>query len=136
MRTMDNWIEIYENLSIEEFKKENCYDTTPISEYLNDLLKCHNLQPKDVILKFNMDRSYAYQLLKGRRNPPRNFLLRIALLCHLNLEETQTLLTIGRRPLLYPSNPFDAAVLYGIVHQLNEEQVNLLLHDIGEDCFN
>lgn len=81
-----------------------------------------------------MERSYTYHILKGRRKPTRNFLIRIAFLCQLSVDETQKLLTAGNRPILYPRNRFDAAVLYCLQHSLKEEELNELLTDIGEDA--
>jgi transcriptional regulator with XRE-family HTH domain len=112
MKSTDELLNLLQNLDIEEFKKEDSFQNINISEYLNELLQTQGLSPRDIIIKLNMERSYAYQILKGRRNPTRNFLIRIALLCQLTVEETQKLLTAGNRPILYPRNRFDAAVLY------------------------
>lgn len=133
MKSTEELLNLLQNLDIEEFKKEDSFQNVDISAYLNNLLNEHGLQAKDVILKLYMERSYAYQILNGRRNPTRNFLLRIAFLCQLSIDETQKLLTAGKRPILYPRNRFDAAVLYCLQHQLNEEELNKLLTDIGED---
>ncbi len=133
MKSTDELLNLLQNLDIEEFKKEDSFQNINISEYLNELLQTQGLSPRDIIIKLNMERSYAYQILKGRRNPTRNFLIRIALLCQLTVDETQKLLTAGNRPILYPRNRFDAAVLYCIQHKLNEEELNELLLDIGEE---
>lgn len=133
MKSTEELLNLLQNLDIEEFKKEDSFQNINISTYLNDLLNEHGLQAKDVILKLNMERSYAYQILNGRRNPTRNFLIRIAFLCQLSVDETQKLLTAGNRPILYPRNRFDAAVLYCIQHRLSEEELNELLIDIGEE---
>lgn len=133
MKSTDELLNLLQNLDIEEFKKEDSFQNINISEYLNELLQTQGLLPRDIIIKLNMERSYAYQILKGRRNPTRNFLIRIAFLCQLTVDETQKLLTAGNRPILYPRNRFDAAVLYCIQHKLNEEELNELLLDIGEE---
>ena len=133
MKSTDELLNLLQNLDIEEFKKEDSFQNINISEYLNELLQTQGLSPRDIIIKLNMERSYAYQILKGRRNPTRNFLIRIALLCQLTVDETQKLLTAGNRPILYPRNRFGAAVLYCIQHKLNEEELNELLLDIGEE---
>lgn len=133
MKSTEELLKLLQNLDIEEFKKEDSFQDVDISDYLNTLLESHDLQAKDVILKLNMERSYTYQILKGRRKPTRNFLIRIAFLCELSVDETQKLLTAGNRPILYPRNRFDAAVLYCIQHELSEEKLNELLKDIGEE---
>lgn len=133
MKSTDELLNLLQNLDIDEFKKEYSFQDINFSAYLNELLDTHGLQTRDIIIKLNMERSYTYQILKGRRNPTRNFLIRIAFLCQLSVDETQKLLTIGNRPILYPRNRFDAAVLYCIQHNLNEEELNELLMDIGEE---
>lgn len=132
MKSTEELLELLQNLDIEGFKKADSFHDIAISDYLNELLSAHGLQTKDVILRLNMERSYTYQILNGRRHPTRNFLLRIAFLCQLSVDETQKLLTIGNRPILYPRNKFDAAVLYCLQHEMNEEKLNELLKDIGE----
>lgn len=133
MKSTDELLKLLENLDIEEFKKEDSFQNVNISDYLNQLLESHGLQAKDIIIKLNMERSYTYQILNGRRNPTRNFLIRIAILCQLSVDATQKLLTVGNRPILYPHNRFDAAILYCIQHKLCEEELNELLEDIGEN---
>lgn len=133
MKSTEELFILLENLNIEEFKKEDSFRDINISTYLNELLENHGLQPRDVIIKLNMERSYAYQILNGRRNPTRNFLIRIAFLCSLSVDETQKLLTAGNRPILYPRNRFDAAVLYCLQHHLSEEKLDGLLINIGEE---
>lgn len=133
MKSTEELLSLLQNLNIEEFKKADSFQNVSIADYLNKVLDSHGLQAKDLIIKLNMERSYTYQILKGRRNPTRNFLIRIALLCQLSVDDTQKLLTAGNRPILYPRNRFDAAILYGIQHQLNEDEINELLTDLGEE---
>lgn len=133
MKSTEELMSLLQNLDIEEFKKSDSFSGISTAVYLNELLKDHSLTAKDIIIRLNMERSYTYQLLKGRRQPTRNFIIRIAILCQLSVDETQKLLTIGSRPILYPRNRFDAAVLYCLQHQLKEEELNELLNDIGEN---
>lgn len=136
MKSTEELLNLLKNLDIEDFKKSDSFQDINISVYLNDLLNEHGLQAKDIIIRLNMERSYTYQILNGRRQPTRNFLIRIAFLCQLSVNETQKLLSAARRPILYPRNRFDAAVLYCLQHQLSEEDLNKLLLDIGEDALN
>lgn len=133
MKVTDELLKQLKHLNIDEFKKADVFEDTTIADYLNTLLKQKNLHAKDIIIKLNMERSYTYQILNGRRNPTRHFLIRLALLCKLPLDETQRMLTIGKRPILYPRNRFDAAVIYCIQHDLGENELNELLQDIGEE---
>ena len=136
MKSTEELLNLLKNLDIDDFKKSDSFQDINISVYLNDLLNEHGFQAKDIIIRLNMERSYTYQILNGRRQPTRNFLIRIAFLCQLSVNETQKLLSAASRPILYPRNRFDAAVLYCLQHQLNEEDLNKLLLDIGEDTLN
>lgn len=136
MKSTEELLSLLKKLDIEDFKKSDSFQGINISDYLNDLLSQHNLQVKDIIIRLNMERSYTYQIFNGRRQPTRNFLIRIAFLCQLSVNETQKLLSVASRPILYPRNRFDAAVLYCLQHQLSEADLNELLLEIGEDTLN
>lgn len=136
MKSTSELLDLLQNIDIEEFLKTDAFEDVDIPVYLNELLAKCNIQPKDLIIKLNMERSYTYQILNGRRRPTRNFLIRTAFLCRLSVDETQRLLTIGHRPVLYPRNKSDAAVLFCLQHQMNEEELNQLLKDIGEKTLN
>ena len=101
--------------------------------YLSSLLHRHRLTVQDVVVRCNLDRSYAYQLFNGTRRPSRGFLLRLALLLKLGEDETQRLLKIAGRQPLYARSRRDAAVLYGLTHDLTEEAVQDLLAELGEE---
>lgn len=133
MKRTDELLKQIRELNIDEFKKEENFDMTGIGEYLGNLLDTRGLQPKDIILNLNMDRSYTYQILGGRRNPTRNFLLRIAIFLKLPLDETQRMLSIAQRAQLYPRNRFDAAIIFALEHEMGLDETNVLLEEIGEE---
>lgn len=136
MKSTDELLKQIRELNIDEFRKVESFDKIGIGEYLSQLLDTHNLQPKDIIINLNMDRSYTYQILSGRRNPTRNFLLRIAIFLKLPLEETQRMLSIAQRAQLYPRNRFDAAIIFALEHEMTLEETNALLEEIGEELLN
>ncbi len=136
MKLTEDLLKQIRELNIDEFKKEDNFDKIGIGDYLSNLLTSHELQPKDIIINLNMDRSYTYQILGGRRNPTRNFLLRIAIFLKLPLEETQRMLSIAQRAQLYPRNRFDAAIIFALEHKMTLEETNALLEEIGEELLN
>ena len=136
MKLTEDLLRQIRELNIDEFKKEDNFDKIGIGDYLSNLLTSHDLQPKDIIINLNMDRSYTYQILGGRRNPTRNFLLRIAIFLKLPLEETQRMLSIAQRAQLYPRNRFDAAIIFALEHEMTLEETNALLEEIGEELLN
>lgn len=109
------------------------FETPTPGEYLRELLQARELSTRSVIRRCNLDRSYCYQLLNGTRVPSRELIVRLALELRFTEAETQRLLKLAQRPVLYARNRRDAAVLYGLTHGLGADQVNALLRDLGEE---
>lgn len=95
--------------------------------YLSKLLKEHHLQPGNLIRDLELERSYAYQILRGTRKPTRILLLRIGFYLQLSLSEFQRMLSICQRAILYPRNRFDAAIIYALEHNMSIDDLNDLL---------
>lgn len=96
------------------FLEDKDFKCPEIQYYLADLLRSHEMSGAEYIKKMNLDRSYGYQLLNGRRKPSRDMLIRTAILFQLSLEETQRLLKIGNREVLYPRVRKDAIAVFVI----------------------
>lgn len=116
-----------ENLESEEYRQIDHVT------YIKQLMEEHEVKPKDLIIRLNVERSYLYQILKGRRAPGRDFLLRFARLLQLNLEETQRLLKIAQRQPLYPRNKRDAAIIYAITHKLKLEEFDSFIESLENE---
>lgn len=104
-----------------------------IHYYLADLLRAHEMSNKEYIKALNLERSYGYQLLNGRRKPSREHLIQTAILLHLELEETQRLLKIGHREVLYPRVKKDAIVVFAIDKKLDLSEYQELMDAYEEE---
>lgn len=96
------------------FLKDKDFKCPQIHYYLSDLLREYGISGMEFIKKLNLDRSYGYQILNGNRRPSREILIQAAMLLGLNLEETQRLLKIGKREVLYPRVKRDAIAIYSL----------------------
>ncbi len=103
-----------------------------LSDYLHAILEDHGMTVIQAIQCCNLDRSYGYQLFNGTRRPPRDVLLTLAIHLGLTEAETQRLLKVAGKPVLYARNRRDAAVLYGLSHRLSPSEVHELLLELGE----
>lgn len=103
------------------------------AEYLRELMQARELNVRGMVRRCDLDRSYCYQLLNGTRIPSRELILRLALELCFTEAETQRLLKLSQRPVLYPRNRRDAAVFYGLSHGLGVNQVNALLRELEEE---
>lgn len=115
-----------------EFIGEVENSASEVSDMMKEILQEKQIPLKQAIQDLLLDRSYGYQIFRGSRKPTRLTLLRFALLYQLDLETTQRLLRVGQKPELYVKRRFDAAVVWGMEHQLTPEQTEELLQEIGE----
>ena len=109
------------------------FDPPALTAHLSALLKARGLAVRDAIRACYLERSYGYQLFNGTRQPTRTVLLRLALVLGLEEDETQRLLKLAGKNVLYPRARFDAAVLYGLSHRMGLEETDELLHSLGEE---
>ncbi len=79
-----------------------------------------------------VSKPFVYQILNGTRKPGRDILLRMALALELSLEETQRLLTVAQRGVLYPRVRRDAALIYAVQHHYTLTETDEALRSIGE----
>ena len=133
--------ELFEELKItsdvENFLAENQNEfTLPLHEYLNELLRKKNLSKSEVIRQINFDQKHAYHIFAGTKKPSRPKLLAISRVMKLNFEETQYLLRYAGFGSLYPRDPFDSVIIYAIENNLNAEETNNYLLQLGELPFN
>ena len=105
----------------------------PPEELLQELVLRHNVLVKDVIRRCNLERSYGYQLFNGTRRPTRDTLMVLALELGLSGEDARRLFEIAGRAPLYARCRRDAAVLYGLSHNLSPADVHELLLELGEE---
>ena len=100
---------------------------------LNDYLEKKELTTAEVIRRLNIDRNYGYQMFNGRRVPTRNMLIRLALMFELEIEQTDYLLKLAGKPMLYVRNVVDARVFYSIKHRMSYEKAVMFIWE-GNDA--
>lgn len=106
------------------------FDGMELTDYLRRLLEERQLGVREAIRRCNLERSYGYQLFNGTRKPTRDTLLTLAIQLELTEEETQRLLKLAGRPVLYARNRRDAALLYCLSHRLTPAQAEELLAEL------
>lgn len=91
------------------------------------------LDAEDLTRMLLLSRSYVYQLLQGERRPSRDVVIRLALIFHLSMEETQSLLRAAQRGALYPKVHRDACLIYCLEQKLGLQEACELLQKDQED---
>jgi len=110
------------------------FSAPELSDYVHTLLEEHDMSVIQAIQCCNLDRSYGYQLFNGTRRPTRDVLLTLAINLGLTEEETQRLLKLAGRPVLYARNRRDAAVLYCLSHRLSPAEAEEMLNGLEVDA--
>jgi len=111
-------------------KKYDCkFDYINIGKYLNYLIEKSSLSKSEVILKTNLNKFYAYQILNDIKRPVRNKVLPFALALNIDLECTQKMLKCCNYAILTPKNKRDSIIIYGIINHMTLMQVNEILFD-------
>lgn len=108
------------------------YNCPSIHYYLSDLLRLNSFSNIAYFRELNIDKSYGYQILNGKRQPTREMLLQTAILFHLDYAKTQRLLKIGKREVLYPRVRKDALTVFALENNLSLQEYQVLLESYEE----
>lgn len=102
------------------------------NEYLTELMEIHNVTVGHIIAKTILSKSYVYQVLSGERKPGRDIIIRMALAANFTLGETQQLLVLGERGVLYPKVKRDAVIMCSIQQKRGLSETHEFLASLGE----
>jgi hypothetical protein len=125
---------IFKTSSLERFIKrfdESGYDIPPFSVYISALCSEKNTLPQHIIKKADIERSYGHQLFNGTRTPSRDKVIQLAFGFEMNFDDTQKLLTIAKKSILYPKIKRDAVIIYALNHGYDIVAVQTSLFDLS-----
>lgn len=102
-----------------------------LSEALARLTIEKNLKKSEIIKRSGLDKSYAYQIFSGEKEPSRSKLIALCFGMKLSADEVQTLLKTTGYPPLYPKIEVDAVILFCLNKGLGITDANEFLYDLG-----
>lgn len=119
----------------------NTLDTSKdikLHEYFEKIFKEKGLSKSAVIKNADLDRTYAYEILRGDKKPSRDKILQLCIGANFTLSETNKALKIGNCGELYPKVTRDSIIIFGLNKNLDILRVNELLFSynialIGEE---
>ncbi len=114
--------------SFVEENERSFYNCT-IREHFDILLEQYGISKAQAIERSNIERGYAYQILRGAKEAKRDKYIRLAIGIGLNLEDTQRLLTITRHGILYSKILRDAVIIFGINSRFDIMKLEWLLEE-------
>lgn len=102
-------------------------------EYFNSLL---TISKSELVKKSGIERTYAYHILDGSKDPGRDKILRLCISASLSVEETNRCLKLSKESILYPKSKRDSLIQYSINQHLSVIDTNLLLNEHNEEELN
>ena len=119
--TMDILKRLEEAGSLEEFDNSFADDNMTgasalLRNYLQSLLNKYDRSDEEVSIEAGYTHEYLYKVLRGLRNPGRDFLLAVCAVIGTTLDEVQTLLKYAQLQPLYPRRKRDAIIWYGFAN--------------------
>ena len=101
-------------------------------DYFRSLEAVQVMDTSDLIQSSGLERSYYYQVMKGKRNPGRDKVLRLCLAAGLSLRETTRALELSGNAVLYPRRRRDIILTVAVNLMADVDDTNLLLYKYGE----
>lgn len=136
MKSTDELLKILKSTQdINEYIKDNFEDINNITftEYLEQLMKSHNLTRAQIIDGSNIQKSYGYQIFDGSKKPSRNKVLALCFSMALSVDESNRLLKLSDNAILYPRIKRDSTIIFALEKKQNLINANILLNEMDED---
>jgi len=123
---------LFKERSLEQFlqRNESAWLLPSFQEFLSGWCKQHQEVPEQVIRRANLEKSFGHQLFSGKRKPSRDTVLQLAFAMKLTVQETQEMLRIARKSLLYPRIKRDAVIIYCIYNRISLADTEIILDDL------
>lgn len=123
-----------ENASYEEYLKNNedCFIDNDISAFWKNALSLTDMKKVDIINKANIGYTFFYDIIKGKKTPSRDVLIKIFIAIHGDADLLQEALRIYEWAALYPKIKRDSIILFAIHHGLSLAETDVLLQQNNE----
>lgn len=113
-------------------ENEDCFLQNDISQFWKKILTECGMKKIDIINKADIGYTFFYDILKGKKHPSRDTLIRIFVALRLDLELCQEALRIHEWAALYPKIKRDSILIYALTHNYTLQQTELLLKENNE----
>ena len=105
--------------------------TLPFHTYLSGICEEKGNIPEHIIKRSAIDRTYGHQLFNGTRKPSRDKVLQLAIGLELDFGETQKLLQVAQKSILYPKIKRDAVIIHCIRNNKEINETQAVLEALG-----
>lgn len=124
---------LFKEGNLEHFlqRNESAYLNTGFSDYISTWCKAHQVIPERLIRQANLEKSFGHQLFSGKRKPSRDTVIQLAFAMGADVAQTQEMLKIARKSLLYPRIKRDTVIIYCLHNHINLVDTEIILADLS-----
>ncbi|MBQ8183856.1 MAG: hypothetical protein IJ025_08180 [Clostridia bacterium] len=117
------------NLSYTEYlqKNENVFVDTDVSRFWKKALDLSGVKKSDIINKADIGYTFFYDILKGRKHPSRDNIIKIFIALRIDIDYLQEALRLYEWASLHPKIKRDSIIIYAINHSFSLQQTEDLL---------
>ena len=130
--TLMKMLEASPNNFLEKYIEKDNTNEIYFHDYLKSFMEKKKVRVSTIIKKANISKTYAYQCLNGERLPGRDIVIRMCLLLGLTVKQSNRMLTLAKKDILYPKRHRDMLILYCISKKMDLDKANEFLEQRGE----
>lgn len=121
-------------LSYGEYLSENedCFLKNDLSQFWKTVIGSTDMKKSDIINKADIGYTFFYDILKGKKHPSRDTLIRIFIAMRLDIDTCQEALRMYEWAALYPKIKRDSILIYCLAHNFSLQQSEELLEKNDE----
>ena len=118
---------------ITQFLEENSelFKDMSIGEYINLEIVRRKIKKAKVIKDSGINKRFFFDILAGKRNPNRRYIIRIFLAMQMEIDDVQWYLKACDYPQLYAKNKRDCVIIFCLQNKLSVDECNKMLNKIG-----
>lgn len=127
-----------ENISYDTYLCDNqeFFLDNDISQFWKKKIASCGMKKTDIINKADIGYSFFYDILKGKKHPSRDTLIKILIVLSCDLDVFQEALRLYEWAALYPKIKRDSIIIYAINHNFSLYQTEELLKKNNEKVLN
>lgn len=120
--------------SYDDYLSENgdCFIEGTPGEFWENLIKKQDLKKVDIINRANMGYTYFFDIIKEKKTPSRDVIIKMIIAMKGSLDECQEILRLYGWASLYPKIKRDSIIIFAINHGFGVMQTDELLSKNGE----
>ena len=113
-------------------ENEDCFLKNDFSSFWKNIIDLSGMKKSDIINKADIGYTFFYDILKGKKHPSRDTLIKLFIALRLDLDFCQEALRMYEWAALYPKIKRDSILIYCLTHNFSLQQSEELLEKNGE----